>query len=55
MTNEPADWASQLEDAHKKIEQQAALIEELSAHQADNRFAEDMRRALLTTAAAASI
>jgi len=55
MTDEPADLASDLEEAHLKIEQQASLIEELLAHQADNRFADDMRRALLTTATAASI
>ena len=55
MADEPADQASQLEEAHSKIEQQAALIEDLLAHQADNRFADDLRRALLTTATAASI
>ncbi len=55
MTNEPENWAQQLEDAHMKNEQQAALIEQLLARQADNRFADDMRRALLTTATAASI
>ena len=55
MTNEPENWAQQLEDAHMKNEQQAALIEQLLARQADNGFAEDIRRALLTTATAASI
>ena len=55
MTDEPENLASQLEDAHKKNEQQAALIEQLLARQADNGFAEDIRRALLTTAAAAAI
>jgi transcriptional regulator with GAF, ATPase, and Fis domain len=55
MTDEPANWASQLEEANLKIDQQAALIEELLTHQADNRFADDIRRALLTTATAASI
>ena len=55
MTNEPPNLASQLEDARLKNEQQAALIERLLANQADTGFAEDIRRALLTTANAASI
>jgi GAF domain-containing protein len=55
MTNEPENFAKQLEEAHLKNEQQAAVIEQLLAHQADNGFADDMRRALLTTAAAAAI
>ncbi len=55
MTNQPENWGKQLEEAHLKNEQQAAVIEQLLAHQADNGFADDMRRALLTTAAAASI
>lgn len=55
MTNEPEQWAKQLEEAHLKNEQQAAVIEQLLAHQADNGFADDIRRALLTTATAASI
>jgi len=55
MINEPEDLAKQLEEAHLKNEQQAAVIEQLLAHQADNGFADDIRRALLTTAAAASI
>ncbi len=55
MTDESENWAKRLEEAHLKNEQQAAVIEQLLAHQADNGFADDMRRALLTTAAAASI
>ena len=55
MTNEPEQSAKQLEEAHLKNEQQAAVIEQLLAHQADNGFADDIRRALLTTATAASI
>jgi len=55
MTDEPASLASQLADAHKNIEQQAGVIERLLARQADNDFAEDLRRALITTATAASI
>ena len=55
MTNKPENWAKQLEEAHLKNEQQAAVIEQLLAQQADNGFADDMRRALLTTASAASI
>ena len=55
MTNEPPNLASQLEDARLKNEQQAALIERLLANQADTGFADDIRRALLTTANAASI